>query len=189
MRSLRTFIAVEMPSEIRDRAADLIGRLSAADVDVRWVDPTNMHLTLKFLGDVPENDIPAVCEAVAAAATKVNPFSIQVRGAGAFPGPSRPRTLWIGLANGLDEMAALHKAIDSALAKLRFPKEGRKYHPHLTLGRVKRGGRGSAQLAESIEKNADFDAGSAPVAEAVVFASELTRQGPVYTVLGRAPLG
>jgi 2'-5' RNA ligase len=189
MPTIRTFIALEMPSDVRNRAADLINKLSAADANVRYVDTENMHLTLKFLGDVPENDIPAVCRAAAEAAKTVEPFQIELRGAGAFPDVSRPRTLWIGAGEGEEEMVALQAAIDSSLANLRFPREGRKFHPHLTLGRVKRSGPGLAELSELLQKNHKFNARKAQIDEAIVFSSELTKSGPIYTVLGRAPLG
>jgi len=188
MSSIRTFVAVEIPQEARARTAELIGRLSVADVKVKWADPQNVHLTLKFLGDVPQNDIPAVCGAVEAAVKRVEPFAIQLTGAGAFPNTRRPRTVWIGVGDGLKEMSDLHGAVDSALAELGSPKEGRRYVPHLTLGRVRRGGPGLRQLAELIQHNGDFDAGTAIVDQAVVFASELSRDGPHYSVLGRAML-
>ncbi len=189
MATIRTFIAAEMPQSVRSRGLDLIERLRPAGADVKWTAADQMHLTLKFLGDVPATDVPGVCDAVADAASGIEPFEIECGGAGAFPSASRPRTLWLGLTDGHEPMAALHKAVETALADLGFRPEHRRFHGHLTLGRVRQGKRGIAELSQLIEQNSDFPAGAASISELVIFSSELTRQGPIYTVLGRAPLG
>lgn len=189
MNKIRTFIAVEVSQAARARAQDLIERLRPGDVNVKWVESHNMHMTLKFLGDVPDAQTADVCRAVGEAAEQVSPFEFALRGAGAFPHPGRPRTLWMGVDRGVDELTSLHRAIDKALAKLGFPREGRRFHPHLTLGRVRRGGPPQRVLGRLIRENEEFEGSSANVDEVIVFASFLDKSGPTYQALGRARLG
>ena len=188
-RTVRTFVAVEINADVRNAAETLIEGFRKAPADVKWVEPNNMHLTLKFLGEVPSKEIPRVCEAVAKGASKVDPFDFEVRGAGAFPNAGRPRTLWIGAGSGEEAMVALHGHVENALAKLGYRKEHRRFHPHLTIGRVRRGGPGVTELGELVQQHADLPAGRIAVGRVVVFSSELQRGGPIYQPLGRAKLG
>jgi 2'-5' RNA ligase len=187
-QTVRTFVAVEMNDTTRACARELIASLQAAAADVKWVEPEGMHLTLQFLGDVPLHEIPQICRAVERGAAGIAPFEMEVRRAGAFPDVKRPRTLWIGAGEGQREMVALHDAVEDALAKLGFRKEGRRFQPHLTIGRVRRGGPGLRELATLVQQRADFAAGRISVREVVVFSSDLRPGGPVYEALGRAKL-
>jgi len=187
--TLRTFVAVELDRAVRARAAELIAALRAAPAEVKWVEPHNLHLTFKFLDEVPSREIPRVCEAVAAAAAKVEPFELEIFGAGAFPNASRPRTIWLGAREGEQQMAALQQQLELALAKLGFRKEARRYQTHLTIGRVRQGGPAMGDLGDRLRAQADFAAGRCAVHEVVVFSSQLERTGPIYTALGRAALG
>ncbi len=188
-QTVRTFVAVETGAAIRGRAEELIETFRAAGADVKWVEPRNIHLTLKFLGDVQMRETARVCEAVQKATADVAPFEIEIRAAGAFPHPGRPRTVWLGAAEGEEQMQALHRAVESALGKLGFRKDARRFSTHLTIGRVRRGGSGVAELGELIRRGADFHAGRMTVAELVVFSSRLGPSGPTYEALGRAKLG
>ena len=188
-QTVRTFVAVPTSPTVRQWAAELTRELSTAGADVKWVEMHNLHLTLKFLGDVKLKETAGVCEAVEAAAAEVAPFDFQVRGAGAFPNAGRPGTVWLGTGEGEEEMAALFHAIESALAKLGFRKEHRRFQPHLTIGRVRRGGPGVGELGQLIRQHADFEAGRMTVSEVIVFSSHLDRSGPTYETLGRATLG
>jgi 2'-5' RNA ligase len=190
MPRLRTFIAVEMSPRVITRAGDLIDKLRLADAEITWVRPQQMHLTLKFLGDIPDTETPDVCRVVSQVAADFEPFEIICRGAGAFPSNQQPRTLWIGVADGGDELMRLQAAIDERLkAKLGYAKERRGFHPHLTIGRVKRVAPGGHRaLADILAENAHFDADLAIIDEVVTFASFLGRQGPTHDALGRAEL-
>jgi RNA 2',3'-cyclic 3'-phosphodiesterase len=187
MKSLRTFIAVEISSAVRAKAEELIGLLRAAGADVKWVEPHNLHLTLQFLGDVPENQIADVCGAVEQATGEVRPFALEVRGAGAFPNPGKPRTLWLGAKEGSAQMADLHDRVALALADLGFRDEERRYQPHLTIGRV-RGTKNIASLGPLLRQHADFMAGTSTVDKVIVFSSRLERGGPIYEKLSMANL-
>ena len=189
MNKIRTFIAVDVSPAVLRRAADLIERLRASDAPVKWVDVSKMHLTLKFLGDVAEADLPAVCDAVTQVATTLEPFDISLAGAGAFPDQRRPRTVWIGIDRGTDALCRLQTAVDRSLRKIGFPKEQRRFHPHLTIGRIRQSGTAASLLGDRIRELEQFDAAGATIDNVVVFASHLAKAGPTYQVLSRAPLG
>ncbi len=171
--TVRTFVAVEAGPAVRQRAAKLIEEFAAAGAEVKWVEPDNLHLTLKFLGDVDERDIPRVCETVQRAAAEVAPFELEILGAGAFPKLHRPRTIWLGSGKGEPQMAELSRRVEKALEKLGFPREGRRFQAHLTIGRVRNAGPELAQLAQLLQVAADVEVGAMAVDEAVVFSSQL----------------
>jgi 2'-5' RNA ligase len=185
---VRTFIAVEIPGEVKSRASQLITRLEVAPAKVKWVAPRHMHWTLKFLGDVDMLETPQICEAVARAVEPLAPFDVEARGAGAFPDAERPRTVWIGMGAGSAEMIELHDAIESELAKLGYRAENRRFRPHLTIGRVRNSPAGIEELASLLKENADFASGLSTVYEVVIFSSELGPDGPTHEPLGHAEL-
>lgn len=184
----RTFIAVELDDAVRSRAEELIGILRAAEADVKWVESRNLHLTLQFLGEVPEQNIAAVCKAVEQGAAQVQPFDLEVGGAGAFPNSNRPRTLWIGAKAGSKEMAELHDYVALELADLNYQDEDRKFQTHLTIGRT-RSGKNVASLGQLLKQHADCQAGLMRVEKVTVFSSRLQQGGPIYEVLSTARLG
>jgi RNA 2',3'-cyclic 3'-phosphodiesterase len=188
-KTFRTFVAVQISEAIRARAGELLAALSGTTAEVKWVEPHNLHLTLKFLGEVSEREIAHVCRAVERGAAQVEPFEIEVRGAGAFPNAARPRTVWLGAGAGAEQMVVLHDRIEVPLAELGYRQEHRRFQSHLTIGRVRGGGPGIAELGRLLQQHAQFVAGRMTVDKATVFASTLTPAGPIYEVLGTAPLG
>jgi 2'-5' RNA ligase len=186
-KSLRTFIAVEISAAVRAKAEELIGLLRATQADVKWVEPHNLHLTLQFLGDVPENQIAEVCKAVERGAAEVAPFTLEIRGAGAFPNLGKPRTIWLGTKDGSEQIADLHDHVALALADLGFQDEDRRFQSHLTLGRVK-STKNVSLLGPLLRQHAEFSAGVFPVDQAIVFSSRLERGGPIYEKLASAGL-
>ena len=185
---VRTFVAVEIPLEVKDRANRMIGKLRDAPAKVKWVAPAHMHWTLKFLGDVGLLEIPPVCEAIRRAVEPLAAFSVEVRGAGAFPDVRRPRTVWIGTGQGSEQMIELHDAIEFELAKLGYRSENRRFRPHLTIGRVRQSPGGIGELGRLLEKHADFDGGLSHVDDVVVFSSVLGPDGPTHAPLCHAEL-
>ncbi|MHC4399036.1 MAG: RNA 2',3'-cyclic phosphodiesterase [Planctomycetota bacterium] len=185
---IRSFVAVEISSTVRTEAAELIDRLRAAGADVRWVDPGNLHVTLKFLGDVASQEIPGVCEVVRRAVEDMAPFEFEVSGAGAFPNANRPRTVWLGVTTGHDALVELNERLALPLARIGFHRESRRYHPHLTIGRVRRGEAGLRELGDLIHEYADHKVGRTSTEQVIVFSSELEPSGPRYDALARAPL-
>lgn len=189
MSNIRTFVAVEVSKKTRERAGLLIDLLRASDANVKWVDAGSLHLTLNFLGDVDERQIPEVCAAIQVAAQSVDPFELVCAGVGAFPDAQRPRTLWIGTDEGTAEVSALQYSTETGLDEIGFPKEKRKYKPHLTIGRIRRGRGSVRRLSEMLKETGGFDAGKTIINEVIVFSSELQPSGPVYHPLARCPLG
>jgi 2'-5' RNA ligase len=189
MARLRTFIGVDIGKTIRDRAVALQGKLADARTPVKWVEPENLHVTLLFLGEVEDRTVPAVCQAVAEVTLRHTAFSLSVEQAGCFPNPRRPRILWIGVGERVQELVALHDDLEPPLLDLGcYRREERKYSPHITLGRVK-SERPTERLSAALATLAGWKGGHITVSEIQVMSSELTPKGPNYTVLSRAKLG
>lgn len=188
MGKTRTFIGVPA-DEVAVAVLTAVDRLRGVAGDVKWVEPDNLHWTLQFLGDLTDQEMAEVCLRTTRAVALHEAFSLDARGVGAFPSIERPRTLWIGAGEGAGEFRALHESIDDALRTLGFRGENRPFVPHLTIGRVAgHGNAGGRELSDRLAKLADYDGGAMSVDEVIVYASELTREGPAYTVLARAPL-
>lgn len=188
MSNIRTFIAVDVSPEVQIMARRLIQKLTQAGVDYRWVAPENMHLTLKFLGNIQDREVPDVCRAVTSAVANLPPISVTVRGLGAFPSRARPRILWMGIEHGHDELIALQQAVEAALHPLGFLRERQDYRPHLTLGRQPAGQRDVVPWTELMESEANTIFGGFEVDAVVVYASYLERNGPVYTPMATIEL-
>lgn len=188
MSRIRAFIAIEAPTEVQAQAAQLIEQLKGSPAAIKWVEPDEMHWTLKFLGEVELTDIGDICKAVIAAAASFSPFDVESHGVGAFPNLANPKTLWIGLRRGGEAMIALQQAIERALAPLGFREEARRFQPHLTIGRVRNSANGGTELGKLIRRHQDFIGSVSTVFEVLVLSSELTREGPIYDSLGRARL-
>ncbi len=137
MEQVRSFVAIELLDELKRELVGLVDRLRADSPPVaRWVDPTNIHLTLKFLGDVAADRLEAVMAALTVAVEDFAPFRLEVGGLGVFPNPSRVRVVWVAVSGETGRLPALRRAVDGAMAKLGFPGEPRPFTPHLTLARV-----------------------------------------------------
>ena len=186
MAQIRAFIAIELNDIVRDHLAALQQQLRQVDPTVSWARPEGMHLTLKFLGNVPEEQLPTLGDALEAVARQFAPFAVTVAGTGVFPNLRRPRVLWAGVQSADTPLAALAAAVDLAMAEHGFPREPRPFSPHLTLGRVK--GVYNPQLTPILEQHGDELFGEVHVTELVLFRSELAPQGARYTALRRVPL-
>ncbi len=188
MARLRTFIAVEIGDDIRAAAVALQQRLARTGAQVKWVEPQNLHVSLLFLGDVDELEVVSVCRVVKEVAGREPPFPLRVSGVGAFPTPRRPKVVWAGITDGAEPLRRLYTRLEERLLDLGcYRKEDRAYTPHLTLGRV-RGEKDGSALAAELPKLMAWDGGQTVADEVLVFSSELTRDGPEYTVLGRGEL-
>jgi 2'-5' RNA ligase len=183
----RTFIAIELPPQVRAHLADCQQRLRRAGGDVRWVRPDIIHLTLVFLGDVPADMLGDLEAAVREAAAPFGVLTMRVQGAGRFPPRGLPRTIWIGIEETSGGLARLQAAIASATAAFAEKPEDRAYTAHLTLGRVK-SPRGGCDLAGAIDAMSGATGPSFEAREVTVFKSDLSPQGPTYTPLARVPL-
>lgn len=188
MPRTRTFIGIDIGEEIRDAAADLQQGFAKCGAAVKWVTPESMHVTLLFLGEVDDRELPAVCRAVKDVAAAEPPFTLRVSGVGAFPNNRHPKILWAGITEGVESLRRLYDDLETKMLDLGcYRKEERGYSPHLTLGRAKGESDGHV-LTPEITKRLGWEGGRVAVEEVLVFSSMLERDGPVYTVLGRGEL-
>lgn len=189
MKNIRAFLAVNLPvaliEEVRELQDQLRERASQAGMKVVWVPPTNMHVTLKFLGEIPEESAWSIRDALAPVAAAQPIVSVTVRGTGVFPDVDRPRVMWVGVDSEGDALALLARRLDETLEGLGFALESRPFHAHLTLGRVKQGA--SPELLAGVEQ-VSFVHSDCSVHEVVLYQSVLERKGAEYTALGRFPL-
>lgn len=185
---MRVFAAIELPDAVRGALENLRGRLRACGARVAWPRPENIHLTLRFFGELDETAVAAAAAHLEAACARAAPIPLVVRGAGAFPNTRRPSVLWAGVVCENDALAALQAETESAAQAVGLPREGRAFHPHITLGRV-RSPRDAGRLSRALEDGRDFDAGAFTAAALTLFASELRPEGARYTALQRFPLG
>ena len=192
MGNRRLFVALEPPDPVRRRLAALaveLRRTAGRHADeVRWVPAENVHLTLQFLGAVPEERVAELEGAIRAAAAAGRPLSLELKGAGGFPNARRPRVVWAGIAGELGVLGALVGDLGRRLAPLGFAPEERPFSAHLTLGRA-RDGRGAPGLAGALAHAAEADGTPWRAADVVLFESHLAPKGPRYEAILRAPLG
>jgi 2'-5' RNA ligase len=188
----RLFVALEPPEPVRRRLAAMQAAMrraaGPAAAGVRWVPPEAIHLTLQFLGAVPDERVGAVAEAVRAAAAASIPMRLELRGAGGFPSARRPRVLWAGLGGDVEPLGALAAALGRRLAPLGYPPEERPFSPHVTLGRS-REARGAPGLAAAIAAAAEQEGSPWRAGEVCLVESHLSPSGARHEVLSRLPLG
>lgn len=175
----RTFICIEIPVSVAERIDRLQNTLRRIDAHVSWTRPSNIHLTLKFLGDVEVSRIRRVGDAVERAATGITPFEVEVGGVGCFPSSRSPRALWVGLSVLPEPLKQLYAGIEDELAGEGFPREKRKFSPHLTIGRI-RSPHNSAVLAEELLATG-FTSERYKATEVIVMRSDLKPTGSLYT--------
>ena len=134
---IRCFIAIEIPDTIQNQFARIQGTLRKQIQKASWVKPNNVHLTLKFLGDVAPNDLEFIGQAIERVASRHRSFSLRIGGLGAFPNFARPRVVWLGAKVGGERVSSLAHDINTALSGCGFPPDIKKFNPHITLARLK----------------------------------------------------
>lgn len=186
MNNLRLFWAINLPGSARASLGALVGQLRGVPADAKWVEEHNLHLTVKFLGDVPADSVAQLTAVVREAVSGTEQFSLNIQGLGFFPSATRPRIMWAGLAGDLDKLQKLHRTVEHSLTPLGYPPEGRRFAPHLTLARFRsaRGVEELTGLARQLAARADVPELVA-VRQLELMESKLTSQGPVYTVLDK----
>jgi RNA 2',3'-cyclic 3'-phosphodiesterase len=187
--SSRTFIALPIPQVQRTRLGRLQGLIAPELPNARWTEPDQFHLTLAFIGDVPDVDLNHFCRAVGEAAVEFDPFVINLQSLGAFPDADRPRVVWVGVTGpGLGVLEPLREAVATAAAEAGFPPEDDRFHAHVTLGRIKSKKGQELEINRLIPHFRSWAAGQFTVSEVIVYASTLTPEGPSYMVLSRTQL-
>ena len=186
--SIRSFIAIELPEDIRDRLQALQDSFKSHKLNIRWVDPGNIHLTLKFLGNISEGEIEKVAAALSASVGPRSPLSLCAKGVGAFPGLNRPRVIWVGIGGQSADLAALQKALEDRLTGEGFNPDVRPFKGHLTLGRVK-GALKPDVFRKALQEGMSFETEPFAVAGVSLFRSVLKPGGAVYSRLFTVSLG
>ncbi len=200
---IRAFIAVELGEDLRKQIAqvqqDLKQRLSreaSKDMRISWVQPTSIHLTIKFLGDTDEQLVEPMQAAIAQVVNDQRAIHIPLERLGVFPRPQQPRVLWVGASEQWEQgedakrLARLHRAVEECCGNFDFASDGRALSPHLTLARIKEGERHVGQaLAKSGVMDRSLSLGSLTVDTLVLMRSELQPKGSLYTRLWEIPLG
>ncbi|MBN2240018.1 MAG: RNA 2',3'-cyclic phosphodiesterase [Dehalococcoidales bacterium] len=191
MEKIRTFIAIEIPEGVKAQLDSIISSLqSKSTASVKWVETGNIHLTLKFLGDIDVSLVGPVTEVLKEASKAVTPFMLEMNKLGVFPNPKRPRVAWAGLDGDIKQLNRLQQSIESDLESLGFERENRKFSPHLTIARVR-------DKASTVDQERFGNLITASVIEKKAFTvdsvnlmkSQLTRQGPIYTQLASIIIG
>jgi len=183
MEQVRSFIAIELPDEVKSALTRIQAQLKTGQQpSAKWVDPYSIHLTLKFLGNVAVAKTDAITGAIEAAAGEISPFTLELKGLGAFPNLRRVKVVWIGVGGELAPLSQLHQRIESNLSTLGFAPESRQFSPHLTLARIReqaspdqRQNFGQLIASTRLEATCRFTVNSISLMR-----SQLTSAGPIY---------
>ncbi len=180
---MRSFIAVDINNQ---RLLEALDELARTRADIKLVKPENLHMTMKFLGEIPGDKAEAVAMAMERSLVEFKAFDVTLRGLGAFPTIKRPRVIWAGFALNGEKFVAMNKVLEEKLSELGFQREER-FHPHLTLART-RSSRGKEELTALLERWKDADLGGFRVAAVELKKSTLTPKGPIYSTVRKVEL-
>ncbi len=186
--SIRTFLALPLDEGIVEHLVEVQRSLSSAGARVRWVDGENLHLTIKFLGDVTDRQLPDVCRVAEDVARQAEPFEFSISRIISVPSAGAMKMVWVGIDEPTGRLEKLYQLLEESYADIGFPKENRLFRPHLTLGRVK-GGKNVRELRAAVDEIAETDFGPQSAEKMIVFSSELTPDGPVYLPMAKSRLG
>jgi len=182
MAKIRTFIAIEIPDEIRNKIGELQTSLKKLGGRVSWTKPGNIHLTLKFLGDTDENLIDEIASQLQESVASIQPIQIAIRTVGTFPNFKYPRVIWVGAESEQQQLVELAAKIDDSVERFGFKKENRLFSAHITFGRVK-DVKGIQPVMDKLREQEDFVAGSFLSKQFFLIKSELHSAGAIYTSL------
>ena len=181
-QSIRTFIAFELPPVIISLLQKVQQELKLLKLRARWVRPENIHLTLKFFGDIDPGGIDKIGAAMAEAVIGSSPLKLAVSGIGVFPGIKRPRVIWLGLSGDIQAILALQGRLEEKLADVGFPKEKRSFKAHLTLGRIKQAP-SQALVRQVLNEYATLRSDDTTFNQVILYKSDLKPSGAVYSKL------
>jgi 2'-5' RNA ligase len=187
---MRTFIAIELPQQIKEALAGIQNKLKESGADVKWVEPNNIHLTLKFLGEINDGQLEKLTEIIEDAAKDKQSFEVNISSIGAFPKIDYPRVIWVGIDKGDRETKAIAKELEDRIQKIGIPKEDRAFSSHITIART-RSTLNRDKLVQGLKAlSQDFgrENWEFTVTKITLFKSTLTPNGPIYEVLKEARL-
>ena len=184
---IRTFIAIELPEKILTPIRQVQGHLRDYGFKIRWVPPTNIHLTLKFLGDIDASEIEKIGHAILKSVEAYEPLSLGTKEIGVFPDLKNPRVVWVGVCGMVDPLIKLQQSLQENLDLIGFPKEKRRFKAHLTLGRIKTKVP-RERLQGAIQKYQSFQTEAFVADRITLFKSDLKPSGAIYTRLKHIPI-
>lgn len=188
-KNIRTFLAIEPSEDILQKISGLQEKLRREISDrISWTKPEGQHLTLKFFGDISRNDVKNICSAVQKRVVAQQKLNLKVEKLGVFPDARRPRVLWCGVTGEVEKLITLQKKLDSDFVAMGFPAEDRPFRAHLTLGRIK-ASHDLTGIHTALTRHGTFAAGEFICRELLLFQSNLSPQGAVYTKLAEFALG
>ena len=185
----RVFLAIDLPSDVKEHIVAIQHKLKFLLDGVRWVRPEGIHLTLKFFGDILSADIAQISEVIEDKTRDAVSMSLNTDKVGAFPNLERPRVLWLGMTGDVQNLLTLQQAIETGLEPHGFKREKRKFRPHLTLGRAKSSRGMILGLSEAVITENNYNTGDFTAQGLTLFQSELKPGGAVYTKLAYFPFG
>lgn len=186
--TIRSFIAVDLTADHKRSLGRLARQLAERWPEYRWCDEDQFHVTLNFLGDVPDEQIPRVCQIMRESLTAHNRFSFDLAGLGAFPKNARPRVVWAGVDQGKSQLSRIYHDLRENLEELRLERDRKAFRPHVTLGRIRNNQRWPDSMIEHLDDRPSLDLGPVDVDEVILYSSFLEKTGPTYTVMDRIPL-
>lgn len=188
---MRTFIAIELPAQIKDHLASLQKILKKSEADVKWVEPANIHITLKFLGEIDEEQLKKIILIMDQISSNTRRFTVTLGSTNAFPNIYSPRVIWMGTEKGNKEIKILAKELEEKIQKIGIPKEDRAFSSHITLGRT-RSGLNRAKLTEALQETLKPEDPAQPrefpVIGITLFKSTLSSKGPIYEAIKESNL-
>lgn len=185
--TIRAFIAIELNENIRNLLAKIQGYLKQLECDIKWVKPQNLHITIKFLGDVALQQLDAIKEGLQTTMTEIQPFAFTLTELGTFPDAKRPRVVWVGIDDQNLQAKKIAELTENTLAQLGFKKEDKKFSPHITIGRIK-SNKNLHQLSMEIKRYPLPTDIVQSITHISVYKSTLTPSGPIYEVLDKIQL-
>ena len=185
---IRSFLAFELPPEIRKIVTRVSEVVSRSTLNVKWVNVDNIHLTVVFMGNIKAEDLSDMGEAIGNVCSRHRPFDLSLKGMRAFPNIRRPRVLWLGLDGEIERMSSFRDDLQTGLCPFGIKEEKRTFKPHLTIGRFRKAGRADSQLDEIMRGYRDISSSVCQIDELIMFKSELKRSGAEYTKLESWPL-
>ena len=191
MEQVRSFIAIELPDELKQGLTQLEAQLKMGKQPwVKWVDPYSIHLTLKFLGSIAVDRISEITRAMEEAVQGISPFHLEVKDLGVFPNLRRVQVIWVGISGEVDKLSQLQQHLESNLARLGFAPESRPFTPHLTLARLRdRASLDERQRLGQLIASTRFEAAYTIKVDAInLMRSQLTREGAIYSRIGSVKL-
>jgi 2'-5' RNA ligase len=185
---IRSFLAFELPLEIKNVVVRVSEELRQSTLNARWVKVDNIHLTVVFMGNIETEDIPAIARGVKEVCQAFGPFDLSLKGIGCFPNRRNPRVIWLGLDGDLEPMSEFRDALQGHLTDFGIKEEKRKFKPHLTLGRFRKPKKMDSKEDQLLSKYEDISSSVCSLKELILFKSDLKPAGAVYTKVETWPL-